>query len=241
MFIDFNISDVFAEQLSKQEGMIGEICIDGVLTYKPVETMCSPSGVSYQGILDQAEELIGAGVKTLILTHSSPGGEASHCFSTANDLRQMCDDNGVYVISYVDTFSHSASLALQVIADEVIIHPSASTGSIGCVVALLDDSKALDQAGLKPIYIASSPGKTAYSPDGSISEEYIAKVQADVSRLGLEFAQHVSKYTGLPVDDITSMNADTYHAQAALEVGLVNKIMDHNQFAAYVAGLQGEA
>lgn len=218
-------------------GHIGEIAVDGALTYKPVNTACGPSGVSYQGLLEQVETLIEGGVTTLIMTHSSPGGEAAHCFSTAQDIRAMCDANGVKLISYIDTMSASASLALGIVADEVIIHPSATTGSIGCVVALMDKSKAMADAGLKPIYIASTPGKTPFQNDGSFSEEFLAQVQEDVTRLGTQFAEHVSTHTGIDVETIKSMNAKMFHAEAALEAGLVNKVMDHNQFTDYVLSL----
>ena len=221
-----------AQKLDK----IGEIQIDGALTYKPVAGACGGvTGVSYQGILDQAQMLIDEGITTLITVHSSPGGQASHCFSTANDLRAMCDEAGVKWYAYIDTLSASASLALNVAADEVIIHPDASTGSVGCVVALLDKSKAFEMNGLKPIYISSTPGKTPFAEDGSFSKEFLAEMQDEVTRLGNQFATHVSNYTGVPVDDILAMDAKMFHADAALDAGLVNKIMDHKQFSAYVA------
>jgi ClpP class serine protease len=215
-------------------GKIGEIKVDGVLTYRPVEGDCGPSGVSYTSILDDAAELISAGCTTILMTHSSPGGEAAHCFTTADELRRMADEAGVRLISYVDEMSASASLALSVVADEVIIHPSAQTGSIGCVVALMDVSKAMADAGLKPIYISSTPGKTPFETDGSFSESFLAEVQDDVTRLGMQFAEHVSANTGIDVDTILGMDAKMFHAQAALEVGLVNKIMNHNQLAEYL-------
>jgi ClpP class serine protease len=226
---------------SKKEavGGVGEIKIDGVLTYKPVTGMCGPAGVSYQGILNEAEELIGMGVDTILLTHSSPGGEAAHTFTTANELRAMCDEAGVKLITYIDTMSASAALALGVIADEVIIHPSAKTGSIGCVCALMDKSKQLEMNGIKPIYIASTPGKTGMNADGSISDKLLATIQADVTRLGNQFAEHVSKFTGIPIEEITAMDANMFHAEAALEAGLVTAIMDHKQFSAYIAGTKG--
>lgn len=227
------------EKKAEQVGGIGEIKIDGVLTYRPIEGMCGPVGVSYQGILHEAEELIEMGVDTIILTHSSPGGQAAHCFSTALELREMCDEHEVKLISYVDELSASASLALGIVADEVIIHPSASTGSIGCVVAILDKSKALANAGLKPIYIASTPGKAPYEADGSFSQEFLDEIQEDVTRLGNQFAEHVSKFTGIPIEDVLAMDAKVYHAEAALEAGLVNKVMDHKQFTAYIAESRG--
>lgn len=220
----------------EKAGGIGEIKIDGVLTYRPIEGLCGPVGVSYQGILEQAEELIEMGVDTILMTHSSPGGQAAHCFSTALELREMCDEHNIRLITYIDEYSASAALALGIIADEVIIHPSASTGSIGCVVCLMDTSKALANAGIKPIFIASTPGKTPYENDGSFSQDFLDGLQEDVTRLGNQFAEHVAKFTGIPVKDVLAMNAKMYHAEAALEVGLVNKIMDHKQFAAYIAG-----
>lgn len=220
-------------------GSIGEINIDGVITYKPIMGLCGPTGTSYQGILEQAAELISEGADTIITVHNSPGGSAAHCFSSCNELREMCDDNGVTWIAYIDTLSASASLAFSVAADETIIHPSASTGSVGCVVALLDQSKMLANIGVKPIYIASTPGKTPFEDSGEFSKEFLAEVQADVTRLGNEFADHVAKYTGLEVKDILAMDAKVFHANEALEKGLVTAVMDHKQFGKYMADKQG--
>ncbi len=218
---------------------IGEILVDGTLTYRPVYGLCGPSGVSYQGILEQAEELIESGVDTILMTFSSPGGQAAHCFSTCLELRQMADDAGVKLVSYIDEMAASAALALSVICDEVYIHPSATTGSIGCVCAILDQSKALEMIGLKPIYIASTPGKTPFNNDGSFSDNFLADLQEDVTALGNQFAVHVSTFTGIPFEDIVAMDAKMYRADQALEKGLVNGVMDHTQFLAYLAQSRG--
>lgn len=224
-----------AEKIKAEKvGGVGEIQINGVLTYKPVMGMCGPTGCSYQGILEQANELIAEGVDTILTVHNSPGGSAQHCFSTANELREMCDEAGVKWVAYIDTLSASASLAFSVAADETIIHPSANTGSVGCVVALMDQSKYLANMGLKPVYIASTPGKTPFAEDGSFSAEFIKDVQEDVTRLGNQFADHVAKYTGLPVDDIIAMDAKVFHAEDALSRGLVTAVMDHKQFAKHL-------
>lgn len=222
-------------------GTIGEIQIDGVLTYKPVMTFCGPAGVSYQGVLEDAQALIDSGVDTLLMTFSSPGGQAAHCFTTALDLRHMCDEAGVKLISYIDLQACSAALALSVVADEVYIHPSAVTGSIGCVCALIDDSKYMEMNGLKPVYIASTPGKTGMNSDGSFSEEFLAELQERVTQLGNEFADHVAEFTGIKVEDIKAMDAKVYTAKEAVDVGLANAVMDHRQFAEYMAKPKGKS
>ena len=221
-------------------GGIGEIKIDGAISYQPVVGMCDEApGASYVGILDQAEQLIAAGVDTILMTFSSPGGAAAHCFTTCEELRLMADEAGVKLISYVDEQAASAALALSVIADEVYIHPSASTGSVGCVCCIVDESKYLANEGIKPIYISSTPGKTPFEADGSFSEGFLADLQSDVTRLGNQFANHVSKYTGIPVADILAMDAKMFHAEQAVQVGLVNGVMDHRQLAAYLSQPKG--
>jgi ClpP class serine protease len=227
--------NVKAEKL----GNVGEIKIDGVISYQPVYGLCGPTGTSYQGILEQAQELIDSGITTLITTHSSPGGVAAHCFTTVQELRDMCDEAGVEWVAYIDTMSASASLAISVAADETIIHPSATTGSVGCVATLYDVSKAYEMDGIKPIYIASTPGKTPFDTSGAFSKDFLDKMQSDVTRLGNQFAVHVSQYSGLPVDDVLAMNAEMYCADDALAQGLVTAVMDHRQFAKHMADKQG--
>ena len=236
-----NVATVSAEESEpEQVGGIGEIKIDGVITYKPVYGVCDDvAGTSYTGILEQAEELIEQGVNTILMTFSSPGGQAAHAFTSAEELRAMCTEAGVSLISYVDEYAASAALVFSVIADEVYIHPSASTGSVGCCLCLYDTSKAMEMIGVKPVYIVSTPGKTAFEDNGSFSKGFLDDLQEDVTRLGNEFADHVSKYTGIPVETIIAMDAKMFHAEAAVEVGLANAVMDHKQFAAYLADKQG--
>jgi len=214
---------------------IGELNISGALTYKPVMALCGATGTSYTGLLQDFESLIAEGVKTVVMVHNSGGGEASHMLSTADRLRELADQNGVKLISYIDTLSASASLGLGIVADEVVIHPEARTGSIGALIALVDRSKALADAGIKPIYISSVEGKVPFKDDGSFSDKFIEKMQKEVTTLGTKFAEHVSKYSGIPVQDIIELDAEVFGAEEALKIGLVNKIMNHQQFAEYLA------
>lgn len=214
---------------------IGEIQVNGSLTYKPVMALCEATGTSYTGLLQDVESLISEGVKTIVMTHSSGGGEAQMMFSTANRIRELADENGVKLISYVDTISASASLGLGIVADEIIIHPEGRTGSIGALIALVDRSKALADAGIKPIYLSSVEGKVPFKSDGSFTDKFLAKMQKEVTDLGNQFAEHVHKYSGIPVEEIIALDAEMFNAKEALDIGLVNKIMNHQEFSEYLA------
>lgn len=222
-------------QVGEMRDAIGLLRVDGSLTYKPVMTLCGEAGTSYQSLVDQVEEMADAGVKTIVMEVTSGGGEASHVFQTAEDIRAVCDEYGIELIGYADTVAASAAYALIAICDEVIANPSASLGSIGCVVALLDTSKAMEQAGLKRIFITSGESKVPFAEDGSFKKEFLDEIQADVNRLNVEFANHVSKYTGLDVETIMGFEAKVFNAEEAVNLGLANKVMTNKQFAAYVA------
>jgi len=219
------------------DSSLAVISIDGSLTYKPVMTMCGEAGTSYANLEDSVEDAIEAGCQTMVLNVSSGGGEASHVFETATNIRQMCDDNNVKLVAYIDTLGCSAAYALSVIADTVIANPSATVGSIGCVLCLTDTSKAEADMGVKRIFITSGTDKVPYAADGSFKQSFLDDMQSQVDTLNTEFTEFVSEYSGLSTEVIRSFQASSFNAQDALDKGLVNNIMTNKQFAAYIADL----
>ena len=231
------VSDVEARPVGESRGSLGVLRVDGSLTYKPVMTMCGAAGCSYSDLVSQVEEMAEAGVKTIVMEVTSGGGEASHVFEAADDIRAICDEAGIKLIGYADTMAASAAYALIAVCDEVIANPSACLGSIGCVVALLDTSKAMEQAGLKRIFVTSGESKVPFADDGSFKKEFLDEIQADVNRLNVEFAAHVSKHTGVPMETIMGFQAKVFDANEAVSLGLANTVMSNKQFAKYVASL----
>lgn len=216
-------------------GNVAIIKISGSLSYKPVYTLCGAIGTSYLGLIEQTQEAIDKGVKTIVYEVDSPGGQAAHCFDSADTLREMLDNSGVKSVAYVDGCAASAAYALSCVFDEVIIHPSASAGNIGCIVCLYSDAKALEIDGYKRICITSTPGKSPYAEDGSFSETFIDNLQQDVNRLGNEFCEHVAKFTGIPVEEVKLTDAKCFDASVALSKGLVSSVMNHREFSNYIA------
>lgn len=236
--ITVEASTVSTRPAAKKE-TLGYLSVDGSLTYRPVMTLCGEAGTSYQSLVEQTQELADAGVKRIVMEINSGGGEASHVFQAANDIRTICDDNEIELIGYADTLACSAAYALGCVCDQLIANPSADIGSIGCVVALLDTSKAMEKAGFKRIFITSGENKVPFDADGSFKESFLEDIQADVDRLNDEFAAHVSKHTGIDVDTIKGLEAKVFHAEAAKERGLVNAVMTNKEFGQFLAQLEG--
>ena len=216
-------------------GGVGVIQIEGPITYKPVEMLCAPEGTSYLKLIDQVEEMVDAGVKAIVFECSSGGGEARGMFDTSNYIRNTLTKAGVASYAYIDEMAASACYGLACICDEVIIHPEARAGSIGAVIALLDDSKADEMEGYKEIYVTSTPGKVPFASDGSFKQSFLDKLQLEVNKLGNKFVKHCSTYTGVSEDAIKALDAQMFDAEESVEKGLANSIMDHAQFSDYIS------
>jgi len=241
-YLDIRNAGALSSVVSVSPGMdqpekvdqIGIINIHGSLTNKPVESLCGATGTSYAGLLNQMSELIDAGCKTIVLDVDSGGGEAFNCFQTANAIRAMADKNGVYLISYVQSVAASAAYAIAVCADEIVSHPQSQVGSIGVLVALLNNTKALEKAGYQRTFVTAGANKIPFDADGAFREGFIEEIQASVDELYEQFCAHVSSYTGLSVEDVKATEASVFSGPTALEMGLVNSIMTNEEFAEYL-------
>ncbi len=215
---------------------IGVIEIHGAMTYKEVEGICGEvDGCSYEGILEDFEEMIDAGATTIVMDIASGGGQGSHVFEYIEEVRKLCDENNIQLFAYIDECACSAAYAWACIADEVISNPSGQAGSIGVLIALLDTSKAEEKMGIKRIYITAGDEKVPFAADGSFKESFLADLQDQVDKLGTQFVNHVAKYTGLSPETILGFQAKCFDAEESLQNGLVNNIMTKSEFAAYVA------
>ena len=216
---------------------VGVISIKGSLSAKPVMTMCGEVGTSYQTILEQTEEMLEAGCTTIIMDVSSGGGEAYSCFTSVDEFRSMVDSYGAKVYGFADGIAASAAYAWLCACDEVYAHPDSEVGSIGVVCAILDDSKYMDELGLKRIYVHAGDSKVPYADDGSIRPEFIADLQYKIDSLYENFVNHVAKYTGLSVEAIKKTEAKTFLSKDALSLGLINGIKTEQEFQSYVGSM----
>ena len=134
--------------------------------------------------------------------------------------------------------SASASYLIACVSDEIVCHPEAVVGSIGAMIAIVDRSKAMAEAGIRPIYLSSTPGKIPFDQGGAFTEKFLNKMQDEVTLLGNQFAAHVSQYTGVSLEDIKALDAEMFHSEEAMTIGLVNSVMTQKQFVNYLVNKQ---
>lgn len=210
--------------------------IEGPLTYKPITFMgMDCGGANYQTLKEDFTYLVEQGVKTVAFNADSPGGEAFQLFPTASYIRKLANTNGVKIITYVDGLAASAMYGLASISDEIIMAPSAEVGSIGVVVRLINDSKALEMNGYQRTFIKAGASKVPFGEDGEFRKEFLEDIQDKVDVLYEEFTGFVAEHRNMSVDKVRSTEAKTFLPEKALQLGLADKVMSVEDFYMYLA------
>jgi len=210
--------------------------IDGPLSYKPVTMMgFDCGGASYQQIKEDFTYLVDSGAKTIAFSVSSGGGAAFQMMPPANYMRKLATENDVRIITYVDGLSASAAYGLSVIADELIMAPSSEVGSVGVLVRLMIDSKALEKEGYERTFISAGDDKIPFDADGSFRKEFLEDIQGKVDTLYEEFTGFVAEHRNLSVEAVKSTQARTFLPKEAIELGLADSVMTLEEFYTHLA------
>lgn len=220
------------------ENGVGTINIFGALTTNKTgfEALCG--NTSYEGIVEKAKTLFSSQeIHTVLLNIRSGGGSAHKSFETSRLLSSLAKSSGKRLIAYVDEMAASAAYALAVSADEIVINPTAQAGSIGVLIRLANNSQQLKNEGIEQVFITSCDGKVPFNSEGEFREEYISDLQDKVSLLYEDFINHVAEFRGLEPKLIRDTNAGVFSAETSLQLGLVDKIMDTEEFYTYLADI----
>lgn len=222
--------------LHYQESNLGVIHISGPLTNKSTGWEAFCGGTSYESIKEDFEALLEAGTKTVAFMVESGGGEAYGMMDTGNYLRKLADENGVRIISYVDGLSASAAYGLTAISDEIITNKNSEIGSIGVLIRLMNDSKALEMEGYERSFISAGTQKIPFAEDGSFRKEFLDDLQYKVDALYKDFTEYVAEHRNLTVEAVRNTQANTFLAEDAIALGLADKVMTQEDFYSYLSG-----
>lgn len=217
------------------ESKTGVMHVTGPMTYRTTgwEALCG--GTSYEMLKEQMEYFVSVGAKTVSMMVDSGGGEAHAMMDSANYIRQLADENGIKIIAYVDGMSASAAYGISCIADEIVMSSDSMVGSIGVLIQLINDSKALEKAGYERTFVTAGKDKVPFAKDGSFTEAFMERLQHQVDALYEGFTSHVAKHRKLDVSAVKNTEANVFMADEALKLGLADKVMTIEEFYNYVA------
>lgn len=214
---------------------IGVIDVSGTLVAKAGQINGCVELTSYEKIKATTAMQIKLGAKSIVYMIDSGGGEAYTAFSTGRDLRKMADAAGIKTYAYVDGMAASGAYMMASAAHEIVANEDSDVGSIGVLVQLINPSKHLQQEGYERTFITAGDHKVPFDKDGNFQEEFINRIQSGVQKTYEKFVTAVSDLRGLSKQEIIDTQARVYDAPEALKIGLVDKIMELEEFENYVS------
>jgi ClpP class serine protease len=217
---------------------LGVVDIHGAITDIPYYGMCGEKGVSHQSIREEVTQLIEAGAKTIVLDQDSHGGAAHMAFESANYIRNLADDNDVKLIAYVSGNSFSASYVYTAVAHEVIVNPTAETGSVGVRVQLRNMNGYMKRLGIEDVYITAGEGKVPFDSEGNFEQSFLDDIKESVLEMYDQFVDHVTMWRGMTPAQVRAMGAKTYSSKRSLDNGLIDSVMTLQEFKNYITNEQ---
>jgi signal peptide peptidase SppA len=149
-----------------------------------------------------AEAVADPAVSRIVLNVDSPGGGVDGVPELAAEIYAARAKKPITAL--VDTTAASAAYWLASQASEILLTPSASVGSIGVFALHVDQSRALEAAGLTPTFIQAGKYKTEGNPLQPLSDEAKATMQTRVDAFYGMFVRDVARGRGVSVDVVRS-------------------------------------
>ena len=177
-----------------------------------------------QKIDDQIDEALAANPKRILFHINSDGGTVEGVEELAEKIRSLPVDT----IAYSSGSMNSAALWIAAASNRVVVSPSASVGSVGVYVTILDQSAQAKAAGLEVKVIKSGALKGMGIPGTSLTSEQEAYLQQEVDDLANTFKASVRMKRKLVQE--ADMQGQSFSgklaAQKGFATGLANTLKD---------------
>lgn len=226
---DPNLIIVPVDPSGKTNESIGIINITGVLLYSGPDWIEMFGYMSYQAIGRRLDALIAdARVKTIILRVQSPGGSTFGCSELANKIFEA--RNKKKIVAYADPYAFSAGYWIASAASSLYTTISGMVGSIGVYTIHVDESKWLEDMGLKVTFIKAGEKKTDGNSSEPLSESAKKDIQSQVDKTYELFIEDVAKNRGVSPEYVKENygKGGTFLADEALQIGMIDAIASFN-------------
>lgn len=207
-------------------GSVAVIPVYGVVEHRSDWLTEMFGGTSVDTIRESlAAQLADPGVRAIVLDIDSPGGTVAGLTEIAAEMRRARGGEKP-IVAVANSLAASAAYWLASQADEVVVTPSGSVGSIGVYAVHQDVSRMLDEMGVTTTIISAGPHKTEGNEFEPLTEEARADLQ---SRVDASYAQFLADVAAGRRVTTEKVEADfgggrVLVAKQALAAGMVDRV-----------------
>jgi signal peptide peptidase SppA len=213
-----------ASDLLAIEDGIGVVAINGPILRKPgIFARVFLGATDSEEIGAAIREAGGRGdVKAVFLDIDSPGGTVLGTPELAAAVATLNESKPVYAFSSGLMCSAAYWIASQ--ARAVYATPSAQVGSIGVVQAVIDNSAALDKAGIKVEVFAVGKYKSIGAPGTPLTDDQRELIRSNLGEIARDFhAAVLASGRAIPTE---AMEGQTFSGRQAQRLNLAGMVPD---------------
>ena len=177
-------------------------------------------------------------VKLIVYDCNSYGGMVAGCFETGDIIFEGRDEKPSLAV--VDAASYSACYALASAATRMVVVPSAGVGSIGVVAMHMNVSGMLEKWGIEITFIHAGKHKVDGNPYEALPEDVKKNIQASIDKSYATFVGAVARNRNLSAEAVAATEAQTYDADEALTLGLIDAVQTPAKAEGAVVGVGNE-
>lgn len=234
---DLNALDVDAKARPRagSHGTVAVINLFGVISHRISESqaMSGDGGTSIEKTQARLKKAVAdPAVKSIVLNIDSPGGSVSGVKELADDIMEARNEK--HIVAVANSLAASAAYWIASAADELVVTPSGSVGSIGVYTMHENYSKWLENEGVDVTLISAGKYKVEANPFQALSEEARAAIQQDVDEYYDMFIGAVAKGRGVTGSVVKSQYGQgrVLTANAAKKNGMVDRVATLEQVLA---------
>lgn len=179
-----------------------------------------------------ADDQVGA----ILLDVDSPGGSVAGTPELV-DLIYQSRGQGKPIVASANALAASAAYWIASAADEFVVTPSGSVGSIGVLAAHEDRSEEAAKAGRKVTYVTAGKYKAEGNPHEPLGDEARAEVQRMVDHAYGVMVDSIARNRGVSAQVVREQYGEgrVFHAKQALAAGMVDRVETFDETLARLA------
>ena len=222
-------------------GSVAVIPVYGVIEHRSDWMMEYFGGVSIDGLRESLQAaLTDTNVRAVVLDIDSPGGTVAGLTEFAAEVRAARGGTKP-IIAVANTLAASAAYWMASQADEVVVTPSGSVGSVGVYAIHQEASRMLDEMGITTTIISAGPHKTEGNEFEPLTDEARSDIQTRVDGSYARFITDVAAGRRVSVETVEADfgGGRVLDAEAARAAGMVDRIETLGQTIARMSTTSG--
>jgi protease-4 len=216
---------VVLEQSPRTRGArdVALIDLDGVITSGSTPGLFG----SQPGPLDRLVERLNTAerddrIAAIVLRINSPGGSVTASDIAFREILAFRERTGKPVVASIGEVGASGGYYIALAANEIVMEPTAVTGSIGVIIPTLNFATGLERLGVQARAVTSGPNKDLANPLSPIEEEHYVILQGMVDEFYTRFydlvIEHRENLSPGEIDRVTDGRVMT--GESAVSAGL---------------------